>query len=199
MLVFQRRRRRSLRRLELIQVVEQALLLQRLLYLPRVDAPFEVGVRDKVCGGEGLAADRADWLLLQPLQHARSVERVAVFGLDLGEQVTRRALVAAAARTGCFITLPLRAQQNSGGTSVHAASAAPRAALGFSSATTAPAAPPRAESASACCCARRRRCSFLNRRAATSSTENVAPLESTTTVRRAWMEGSGPSASTTMP
>ena len=79
-----------MRRLELIQVVEQALLLQRLLYLPRVDAPFEVGVRDKVCGGEGLAADRADWLLLQPLQHARSVEGVAVFGFDLRWRVMRK-------------------------------------------------------------------------------------------------------------
>jgi hypothetical protein len=32
-----------------------------------------------------------------------------------------------------------------------------------------------------------------------SSTENVAPLESTTTLRRAWMDGRDASASTTMP
>lgn len=99
--------------------------------------------------------------------------------------------------TGCLIKLPLRAQQNSAGTSVHASEWAGSGALCFSSATFSA----RARVCAACdsCSALLRLCSFLSRRAATSSTENVAPLESTTTLRRACIEGSDPNASTTMP
>lgn len=184
--------------LELIHVVEQALLLECLLYLPRMDALFELGVDGDVRGSEGLVSDRAGGVVQQPLEDARVIKGVAVNRLDL-QQVTREnsSSSAQSQRTGCFIRLPLSAQQNSAGTSVHAASAAPGAAFGFSSETTAPRVLSCAASASRS--ALMRRCSFLIRRAAASSAENVAPLESTMTPRRAWIEGSGPSASTTLP
>ena len=70
--------------LELVQVIKQALLLQRLLYLPPMDALFELDIRGKVCGRERLAGDGACvGVLLQPLEDARAIEGVPVFGLDL--------------------------------------------------------------------------------------------------------------------
>ncbi len=63
------------RGLKLVQIIEQTLLLQRLLYLPGVNALFESSVRNEICGGERLAGDGASvGVLLQPLDDACVVE-----------------------------------------------------------------------------------------------------------------------------
>ncbi len=70
----------SRRRLKFIKVIEQALLLQRLLYLPSVDALFELRIGRKVAVGEGLVGDWASVrVLLQPLQDAGVIKGVPVF------------------------------------------------------------------------------------------------------------------------
>jgi hypothetical protein len=74
------RTERNCRRLKFIKVVEQALLLQRLLYLPSVDALFELRIGRKVAVGEGLVGDGAGVrVLLQPLQDAGMIKGVPVF------------------------------------------------------------------------------------------------------------------------
>lgn len=67
------------RRLKFIKVIEQALLLQRLLYLPSVDALFELRIGGKVAVGEGLVGDGTRVrVLLQPLQDAGVIKGVPV-------------------------------------------------------------------------------------------------------------------------
>ena len=68
------------RRLKFIKVVEQALLLQRLLYLPSVDALLQLRIGREVAVGEGLVGDGARLrVLLQPLQDAGVIKGVPVF------------------------------------------------------------------------------------------------------------------------
>jgi hypothetical protein len=68
------------RRLKFIKVVEQALLLQRLLYLPSVDALLQLRIGREVAVGEGLVGDGTRLrVLLQPLQDAGVIKGVPVF------------------------------------------------------------------------------------------------------------------------
>ena len=68
------------RRLKFIKVIEQALLLQRLLYLPGVDALLQLSIGREVAVGEGLVGDGARLrVLLQPLQDAGVIKGVPVF------------------------------------------------------------------------------------------------------------------------